>query len=82
MPEDEAIQLWLSDDEPYQMWVDALYAELDETGRKIFEGVSGYMGAPRKPKQTLAKELKISPAAVSGRINTIQKRLAEYHESS
>lgn len=66
------------EDSGYRMWVDAVYAGLDEPGRKIFEGVSGYRGAPVKQKQTLAKELGMSPAAVTSRLNTIQKQLAEY----
>lgn len=67
------------EDSGFKLWVDAVYAGLDDRGKKIFEGVSGYMGAPKKAKNEIAKELGISPPAISGRIESIKKTLQEYH---
>lgn len=61
----------------YDIWVDHVYNDMDEKDRKIFSGVSGYKGATIKPKQAIAKELKMSPAAVSYRISNIAKKLEE-----
>ena len=61
----------------YDIWVDHVYHDMDEKDRKIFSGVSGYKGAPVKSKQALAKELKMSPAAVSYRVSNIAKKLEE-----
>lgn len=69
-----------NNDDKFDSWVHAVYSELDEPGRKVFEGATGYMGAPRKQKQQLAKELNISPSAVTGRLKTIQNRLQEFKE--
>jgi DNA-directed RNA polymerase specialized sigma subunit len=65
---------------PEDIWKDYVYMDLDETNRTIFEHTSGYMGKPILKKQDIALKLKISPAAVSQRINTINKRLAEIDE--
>lgn len=61
----------------YDVWVDYVYHDMDDKDRKIFEGVSGYKGAKIKPKHVLAKELKMTPAAVSYRIGNITKKLEE-----
>jgi len=61
----------------YDIWVDYIYNDMDDKDRKIFEGVSGYNNKPIKPKQAIAKELKMSPAAVSYRINNIVGKLQE-----
>jgi DNA-directed RNA polymerase specialized sigma subunit len=62
------------------MWSDYVYHDLDETGKKIYEWSTGYNGAPKLPKNEIAKKLKISPPAVSSRISTIIKKLEEYDE--
>ena len=61
----------------YDIWVDYVYNDMDDTDKKIFEGVSGYNNKPIKPKQQLAKELKMSPAAVSYRVSNITSKLEE-----
>ncbi|MHA2067507.1 MAG: sigma-70 domain-containing protein [Candidatus Thorarchaeota archaeon] len=63
--------------DPYQIWVDYVYHDLDDTNRKIFEWTTGYGGAKRLPKKEIAKRLRISAPAVSMRITTIAKRLEE-----
>jgi DNA-directed RNA polymerase specialized sigma subunit len=60
------------------VWTDYIYHDLDERGKKIMEWATGYNGVQRLPKNEIAKRLKISPAAVSSRINTIVKRIEEY----
>lgn len=69
-----------SDDDAYKSWVDAVYSDLDEPDRKIFEGVSGYLGSPKKQKQQIAKELGMSNAAITNRLKNIQKQLEEFKE--
>lgn len=59
------------------VWRDYVYYDLDSVGKKVFEWTTGYGGSPILPKQDIARRLKITPAAVSGRITTITKRLAE-----
>ena len=61
----------------YDIWVDYVYNDMDDKDRKIFEGVSGYNGKKIKPKQILAKELKMTPAAISYRVNNIVSKLEE-----
>ena len=60
------------------IWKDYVYHDLDEKSRKVFEMTTGYNGTPIAKKIDIATSLNISPAAVSQRINTIQKRLSEY----
>ena len=60
------------------IWKDYVYHDLDEKSRKVFEMTTGYNGNTIAKKIDIAKSLNISPAAVSQRINTIQKRLGEY----
>jgi len=59
------------------VWTDYVYNDLDDIDRKIFEGVSGYNGAPIRSKKDIAKELKLSPAAVSYRVGKITSKLEE-----
>ena len=66
---------------PEQMWADCVYHDLDEKNRKIFEWTTGYLGKPVIQKTEIAKQLGISPAAVSQRINTIKRRLDQYYET-
>jgi DNA-directed RNA polymerase specialized sigma subunit len=56
-----------------------VYHDLDEVNRKVFEWTTGYNNKPILKKIDVAKNLKISPAAVSQRIDTIQKRLNEFN---
>jgi len=60
------------------IWKDYVYHDLDEKSRKIFEMTTGYNGASIAKKIDIAKAINITPAAVSQRITTIQKRLGEY----
>lgn len=66
---------------PEQMWADCVYYDLDEKNRKIFEWTTGYLNRPVIPKMEIAKQLGISSAAVSQRINTIKKRLDKFYEA-
>jgi len=59
------------------IWKDYVYHDLDNIGKKIFEHTTGYMGSKVLPKKEIAAKLKITPAAVSSRINTITKRLQQ-----
>ena len=62
---------------PNEVWTDAVYHDLDEKSKKVFEWASGYGGGQTLPTTEIARRLKITPAAVSGRIATIQKQLEE-----
>jgi hypothetical protein len=66
--------------DPYTIWTDYVYHDLSPTNRKVFEWTTGYGGATVIPKREIARRLKISPAAVSMRVNTIQRRLQEVTE--
>lgn len=59
------------------VWMDYVYHDLDEIGRKILEWTTGYNGRERLKKTEIARRLKISPAAVSKRINGIIKKVEE-----
>ena len=58
-------------DENEDPWRDYVYHDLDTKSRKIFEWTTGYGGTKILPKQEIARRLKITPAAVSSRIQTI-----------
>lgn len=58
-----------------KIWSDYVYNDLGPVDRKIFEGSSGYNGAPVKQKQTIAEELGISGSAVSQRLRSILDKL-------
>jgi len=60
-----------------KVWSDYVYHDLDPIDKKIFEWTTGYAGAKVIPKGMVAKKLKITPAAVSLRINKIVKKLEE-----
>jgi DNA-directed RNA polymerase specialized sigma subunit len=62
------------------IWSDYVYHDLDEKGKKIFEWTTGYNGVKTIPKKDMATKLKMSPAAISSRLNTIEKRLNEINE--
>jgi DNA-directed RNA polymerase specialized sigma subunit len=59
------------------IWQDYVYYDLDPVNKKIFEWTTGYLDSKVLPKKEIAAKLKISPAAVSQRVNTIIKRLEE-----
>ena len=60
-----------------EVWMDYVYHDLDETGKKIFEWTTGYNGQDRLSKTEIARQLKITPAAISSRITKILSRLDE-----
>lgn len=66
--------------DPYDIWTDYVYHDLSPTNRKVFEWTTGYGGNETIPKKEIARRLKISPAAVSMRVSTIQRRLQEVVE--
>ena len=57
------------------IWKDYVYHDLNTQNKRIFEWVTGHNGKKKLSKMDIANKLRISPAAVSQRINTIQKRL-------
>lgn len=59
------------------VWLDYVYHDQDEIGRKILEWTTGYNGRERLKKTEIARRLKISPAAVSKRISSILRKLEE-----
>ena len=60
-----------------EVWADYVYHDLDETGKKIFEWTTGYNGQDRLSKTEIARQLKVTPAAVSSRISKTLSRLNE-----
>jgi DNA-directed RNA polymerase specialized sigma subunit len=60
-----------------QVWMDYLYHDLEPRDKKIMEWTTGYGGADIKRKGDIARELGVSAAAVSLRINKILKRMEE-----
>jgi DNA-directed RNA polymerase specialized sigma subunit len=67
--------------DPYSIWQDYVYHDLSPTNRKIYEWTTGYGGNKQLSRTEIAKRLKISTAAVSMRVSTIQKRLSEVIDS-
>lgn len=59
------------------IWLDYVYHDLDEIGRKILEWTTGYNSQPVLKKTEIARRLKMSPAAVSKRISGILKKVEE-----
>jgi DNA-directed RNA polymerase sigma subunit (sigma70/sigma32) len=66
--------------DPFDIWKDYVYHDLTPTNRKVFEWTTGYNGVKPLPKAEIARRLKISPAAVSMRVSTIQRRLSKVIE--
>jgi len=64
-----------SNDESNDPWRDYVYHDLDPKSRKIFEWTTGYGGSKLLQKQEIARRLKLTPAAVSSRIQTIIDKL-------
>jgi len=59
------------------IWSDYVYHDLDPINKKIFEWTTGYAGSKVISKGEIARRLKITPAAISLRINKIVKKLEE-----
>ena len=57
------------------VWQDYVYHDLDTRGKQIFELTTGYNGSKVVSKREIARRLKITPAAVSLRVNQIVKQL-------
>jgi len=53
------------------VWTDAVYSGLDPVNKKIFEWTTEYRGAPKLPKNEIAKRLHLSPAAITQRAQKI-----------
>lgn len=64
-------------DDGEDAWRDYVYHDLDAKSRKILEWTTGYGGSRTLPKQEIAKRLRMTPAAVSSRIQTIISRLED-----
>jgi hypothetical protein len=60
-----------------EIWTDYIYHDADDKDRKIMEWTMGYQQAPVLSKTEIAKRLRMSPSAVSQRLTSINKRLAE-----
>jgi hypothetical protein len=58
-------------------WSEYVYFDLTPIDKKIYEWTTGYMGSPVIPKQEIAKKLKMTPAAISFRVNKIVSKLEE-----
>mgnify|MGYP001571225807 CR=1 FL=1 len=65
---------------PEEDWLDAVYHDLGDIDRLILQYRSGYRGVPQLSNQEIAKQLKLSPSAVTQRANRIQARLDQFHE--
>jgi len=65
------------DDEKHRIWRDYVYHDQDRIGKLLMELVMGHNGRRPVPKKEAARRLKISPAAVSQRINKINARMQE-----
>jgi DNA-directed RNA polymerase specialized sigma subunit len=64
-------------EDPLDTWKTYVYHDLEPIDKKIFEHTTGYNGNTIKPKSQIAAELKMSPAAVSQRVNKIATKLQE-----
>lgn len=64
-------------DDPQEVWAHYIYAGLDPVDQRIYEMVTGYGGSKTFKKTDIAAHLKISPAAVSQRVNKIVAKLQE-----
>lgn len=69
--------LFTMQEDPGKNWAHYVYYSLDPVDQKIYEYVTGYAGSPILKKSDIAIKLKISPAAVSQRINRIVGKLQE-----
>lgn len=58
-------------------WIEYVYHDLSDIDRKILDWKLGRGGQPILRNVEIARKLKLSPAAVTQRINNIHKKLAE-----
>ena len=63
--------------DPQEVWSHYIYHGLDPIDQKIFEHATGFGGASILKKSDIAVKLKMSPPAVSQRINKIAAKLQE-----
>jgi len=73
---------WLSGDvnpdiRSRRLFMDYVYHDQDTVGKQLMEHVMGYGGRTPISKSYAARALKISPAAVSQRLDTIMKKMDE-----
>jgi DNA-directed RNA polymerase specialized sigma subunit len=64
-------------EDPQRIWADYVYHDMDSIDKKVFEWSTGYGGTEKLKKMDIAKKLKISPSAVSQRINKIIHKLEQ-----
>lgn len=69
--------LFTVQEDPQKNWAYYVYYSLDPVDQKIYEYVTGFGGVKQLKKAEIAAKLKISPAAVSQRINKIVGKLQE-----
>lgn len=67
--------------DPAEEWEDLVYHDLDPVDKRIYDAYTGYRG-PQRPASSLAKDLNLSPAAITKRMGSITNRLGEYPRSS
>ena len=58
-------------------WTDYVYYDLPNMDRKILEWKTGYGGHKIRSTNEIARSLKMTPAAISQRVNKIMKKLEE-----
>lgn len=64
------------DNAPTDMWEDIVYNSLGTADKVIYEGRTGRNGRPSKGVQQLAKELGVSTATITRRMQAVEKLLA------
>ncbi len=60
---------------PVDVWTDYVYYDVDDVNKKIMEWAMGYNATPIISKSQIARNLNITPAAVSSRIATISRKM-------
>lgn len=61
-------------------WKDYVYYDLSPTDQKIYEWTTGAYGAKKLSKTEIARKLKVTPAAVTGRLAKLEQRFKEAAE--
>ena len=64
-------------EDPQEVWSHYVYYSLDPIDQRIYEMVTGFGGSKIYKKGEIAVKLKLTPAAVSQRINKIAAKLQE-----
>lgn len=67
--------LFTNKKDPYQIWADYVYHDLDARDKKIFEWSTGYGGSTKLSKGEIARRLGVSNATISKRVNKIISEL-------